>query len=145
MLYAATLALAKKSKEGGPDVDARAYLKETARLKPADPESHAHMIPIYIVAARQHCPDSFGNSCSTRSRSRSRWFKAIRFVSIAPSATYESGHFYFAQTGHSHFAATPRLHSCLHSLTWFKVQLKITHPWRLPNPSSAAPSPIIAS
>jgi hypothetical protein len=25
---------------------------------------------------------------------------------MAPSATYESGHFYFAQTGHSHFAAT---------------------------------------
>jgi hypothetical protein len=45
-------------------------------------------------------------SCNTRSRSRSRWFKAIRSVSIAPSATYESGHFYFAQTGHSHFAAT---------------------------------------
>jgi hypothetical protein len=41
-----------------------------------------------------------------RSRSRSRWFKAIRSVSIAPSATYESGHFYFAQTGHPHFAAT---------------------------------------
>jgi hypothetical protein len=45
---AATLALAKKSKEGGPDVDALAYLKETARLKPAGPEPHAHMIPIYI-------------------------------------------------------------------------------------------------
>jgi hypothetical protein len=26
---------------------------------------------------------------------------------MGPSATYESGHFYFAQTGHSHFAATP--------------------------------------
>jgi hypothetical protein len=25
---------------------------------------------------------------------------------MGPSATYESGHFYFAQTGHSHFAAT---------------------------------------
>jgi hypothetical protein len=36
----------------------------------------------------------------------SRWLKAIRSVSIGPSATYESGHFYFAQTGHSHFAAT---------------------------------------
>ena len=47
-------------------------------------------------------------SCSTRSRSRSRWLKAIRSVSIGPSATYESGHFYFAQTGHSHFAATAR-------------------------------------
>jgi hypothetical protein len=43
-----------------------------------------------------------------RSRSRSRWLKAIRSVSIAPSATYESGHFYFAQIGHSHFAATGR-------------------------------------
>jgi hypothetical protein len=39
-------------------------------------------------------------------RSRSRWLKAIRSVSMGPSATYESGHFYFAQTGHSHFAAT---------------------------------------
>jgi hypothetical protein len=25
---------------------------------------------------------------------------------MGPSATHESGHFYFAQTGHSHFAAT---------------------------------------
>src|SRR6266436_5974965 len=45
-------------------------------------------------------------SCSTRSRSRSRSLKAIRSVSIGPSATHESGHFYFAQIGHSHFAAT---------------------------------------
>src|ERR1700730_9611412 len=45
-------------------------------------------------------------SCSTRSRSRSRWLKAIRSVSMRPSGTYESGHFYFAQIGHSHFAAT---------------------------------------
>src|ERR1700731_93555 len=52
-------------------------------------------------------------SCSTRNRSRSRWLKAIRSVSIGPSATYESGHFYFAQTGHSHFAATGgHLNSC---------------------------------
>jgi hypothetical protein len=28
---------------------------------------------------------------------------------MGPSATYESGHFYFAQTGHSHFAATPKV------------------------------------
>src|ERR1700693_1056025 len=45
-------------------------------------------------------------SWSTRRRSRSRWLKAIRSVSMGPSATHESGHFYFAQTGHSHFAAT---------------------------------------
>jgi hypothetical protein len=32
--------------------------------------------------------------------------KLIRFVSMGPSAIHESGHFYFAQTGHSHFAAT---------------------------------------
>src|SRR5450432_1208096 len=38
--------------------------------------------------------------------SRSRWLKLSRSVSIGPSATHESGHFYFAQTGHSHFAAT---------------------------------------
>src|SRR5437773_5125611 len=46
-----------------------------------------------------------------RSRSRSLWLKAICSVSIAPPATYESGHFYFAQTGHSHFAATTRKHA----------------------------------
>ena len=39
-------------------------------------------------------------------RSRSRWLKAIRSVSMEASAIHESGHFYFAQTGHSHFAAT---------------------------------------
>jgi hypothetical protein len=33
-------------------------------------------------------------SCSTRNLSRSRWLKAIRSVSMGPSATYESGHFY---------------------------------------------------
>src|ERR1700722_790016 len=54
-------------------------------------------------------------SCSTRNLSRSRWLKAIRSVSIGPSATHESGHFYFAQTGHSHFAATG-LHSCIDRL-----------------------------
>jgi hypothetical protein len=27
---------------------------------------------------------------------------------MGPSAIHESGHFYFAQTGHSHFAATFR-------------------------------------
>jgi hypothetical protein len=32
--------------------------------------------------------------------------KAIRSVSMTPSATHGTGHFYFAQTGHSHFAAT---------------------------------------
>jgi hypothetical protein len=30
----------------------------------------------------------------------------IRSVSIGPSAIHGSGHFYFAQTGHSHFAPT---------------------------------------
>src|SRR5256886_5864779 len=44
-----------------------------------------------------------------RSRSRSRWLKAMRSVSMGPSANHESGHFYFAQTGHSHFAATSEL------------------------------------
>jgi hypothetical protein len=28
---------------------------------------------------------------------------------MGPSALHESGHFYFAQTGHSHFAATCRI------------------------------------
>jgi hypothetical protein len=36
----------------------------------------------------------------------------IRSVSMGPSALHESGHFYFAQTGHSHFAPTPS--------TWFR-------------------------
>src|SRR6266403_2179943 len=45
-------------------------------------------------------------SCNTFNRSRSRWLKAMRSVSMGPSANHESGHFYFAQTGHSHFAAT---------------------------------------
>jgi hypothetical protein len=31
---------------------------------------------------------------------------AFRHESMGPSAIHESGHFYFAQTGHSHFAAT---------------------------------------
>jgi hypothetical protein len=31
---------------------------------------------------------------------------------MAPSATYESGHFYFAQIGYSHFAATSDAKSC---------------------------------
>jgi hypothetical protein len=35
-----------------------------------------------------------------------RWLKVIRSVSMGPSAIHESGHFYFAQTGHSHFAPT---------------------------------------
>jgi hypothetical protein len=39
---------------------------------------------------------------------RSRWLNAMRSVSIGPSASHETGHFYFAQTGHSHFAATRR-------------------------------------
>jgi hypothetical protein len=30
----------------------------------------------------------------------------IRSASMGPSAFHGSGHFYFAQTGHSHFAAT---------------------------------------
>ena len=46
---------------------------------------------------------------STRNRSRSCWLRAIRAVSIGALATYESGHFFFAQTGHSHFAATHQL------------------------------------
>jgi hypothetical protein len=30
---------------------------------------------------------------------------------MGPSASHGSGHFYFAQTGHSHFAATRKLES----------------------------------
>jgi hypothetical protein len=39
-------------------------------------------------------------------RSRSRWLRMIRSVSVALLATYENGYFYIAQSGHSHFAAT---------------------------------------
>jgi hypothetical protein len=45
---------------------------------------------------------------------------------MGPSATHESGHFYFAQTGHSHFAATlPG-----DSLTWSDVEPKISRKCR---------------
>jgi hypothetical protein len=33
--------------------------------------------------------------------------EAIRSASMAPPPTHETGHFYFAQNGHSHLAATP--------------------------------------
>jgi hypothetical protein len=33
--------------------------------------------------------------------------QGIRSVSMGPPGPHETGHFYFAQTGHSHFAATP--------------------------------------
>jgi tetratricopeptide (TPR) repeat protein len=65
---------------------------------------YAHTLPIF-----------------TGNRSRSRWPKVIRSVSIGPSAIHESGHFYFAQTGHSHFAATRRLSS----LTCLRPQPKM--------------------
>src|SRR5260370_29223784 len=55
-------------------------------------------------------------SCNTFNRSRSRRLNVIRSVSIGPSAIHESGHFYFAQTGHSHFAATVSADSCCTSL-----------------------------
>src|SRR2546425_13379734 len=32
----------------------------------------------------------------------------MRSVSMGPPGPHETGHFYFAQTRHSHFAATPR-------------------------------------
>ncbi|HLV95890.1 MAG TPA: hypothetical protein VKS44_11920, partial [Candidatus Acidoferrales bacterium] len=44
--------------------------------------------------------------CSTFNRSRSLALNSIRSVSIPPPTQDETGHFYFAQTGHSHFAAT---------------------------------------
>jgi hypothetical protein len=39
-------------------------------------------------------------------RSRSRWLRVIRSVSVAFLATYENGYFHIAQSGHSYFAAT---------------------------------------
>jgi hypothetical protein len=45
----------------------------------------------------------------------------IRSVSMGASAIYETGHFYFAQTGHSHFAATYM--QC--SLTCLRAQPKM--------------------
>ena len=41
--------------------------------------------------------------------------EALRSVSIGSSAIHETGHFYFAQTGHSHFAPT---------LIWNRVNAK---------------------
>jgi hypothetical protein len=59
------------------------------------------------------------------------WFclKAIRSVSMGPSATYESGHFYFVQTGHSHFAAT----NLANALTWLDWQNKMSGTCPAPN------------
>ncbi len=48
-------------------------------------------------------------SCNTFNRSRSRCAQSDSLRFHGPSAIHESGHFYFAQTGHSHFAATSRL------------------------------------
>src|SRR2546430_15048338 len=59
-----------------------------------------------------------------RSRSRSRWLKAMRSVSMGPSANHESGHFYFAQTGHSHFAATSEL-GCVDFCSKLRQRVKI--------------------
>jgi hypothetical protein len=61
--------------------------------------------------------------CSTLNRSRSIWLKAIRSVSTGPRAIHESGHLYFAQNGHSHFAPTAQS-SCL---TLTSHNAKIAH------------------
>src|SRR5882762_11881784 len=68
-------------------------------------------------------------SCSTPSRSRSRWRKAIRSVSMEPSATHESGHFYFAQTGHSHFAPTPTIGELTSSVNTVSLTQFRDNPW----------------
>jgi hypothetical protein len=57
-----------------------------------------------------------GYSLSTLTTGMGFWMKQKRHKTTGscrveeqfdgPSATHESGHFYFAQTGHSHFAAT---------------------------------------
>jgi hypothetical protein len=65
---------------------------EVAYFQPRGPSYLRQMLLLYLV---QHFQTV-----------RSRWLKAIRSVSMGPSAIHESGHFYFAQTGHSHFAAT---------------------------------------
>jgi hypothetical protein len=44
--------------------------------------------------------------CSTFNRSRSLALNSIRSVSIPSPTRDETGHFYFAQTGNSHPAAT---------------------------------------
>ena len=45
-------------------------------------------------------------------RSRSFALSPIRFGPIPPLVLDETAHFYFAQTGHSHFAATFRTFLC---------------------------------
>jgi integrase len=49
---------------------------------------------------------SSSTCCKTFNRSCSPALNSIRSGPIPPPALDETGHFYFAQTGHSHFAAT---------------------------------------
>ncbi len=63
----------------------------------------------------------------------------MRSVSMGPPTSHETGHFYFAQTGHSHFAATlywgwqlaqsgwGKLHN-LDKVTEFFTSLNLPHP-----------------
>ena len=52
LLYVVTLELAKKSEASASDPEALGYLKEAANLKPAAPEPHQRMIPIYARTGR---------------------------------------------------------------------------------------------
>src|SRR5947207_1842405 len=64
-------------------------------------EGGLHRPPFFIFV----CPIS---TCRKRFWfPKQDWLNVIRSVSMGPSAIHESGHFYFAQTGHSHFAAIP--------------------------------------
>jgi hypothetical protein len=57
----------------------------------------------------------------TFNRSRSLPLNAMRSSSIEPPGPEKTGHFYFAQTGHSHLAPTLPLGA----LTWAKAQHNI--------------------
>src|ERR1039458_452167 len=63
----------------------------------------------------------------------------MRSVSMRPSATHETGHSYFAQTGNSHFAATIKQASIVNSLPLAYDALRpAVILWRVPCGASQA-------
>jgi hypothetical protein len=88
-------------------VTLNACARITAKAEIVQTHHGARTRHIFVASASE---TRFESGCDVMSSDwlpiGSRWLKAIRSVSIGPSATYESGHFYFAQTGHAHFAAT---------------------------------------
>ena len=83
---------------------ARVYSPERERWAPVCREHDRSVEAARAASTCWRCPSS--TCCSTFNRSRSLALNSIRSVSIPPPTRDETGHFYFAQTGHSHFAAT---------------------------------------